>query len=113
MDGVVVSAGEPVAWKATTDRARGGSSFTSRETTADAWRNAGFEVTPCFASAGVVLPEEPPADLIEQMAKAACAQVNRFGWEAYPEYVHQRFRAEARAFYPAFRSWVVAGGETR
>ncbi len=97
MGEVVVSAGEPVAWVF----GQCGSTANRAEAEFRAKKYGEGYVSPCFAAAPVVLPEEPPADLIEQMV------------EAIGPGDRQVLREAAESAYGYVRSWVAAGGETR
>lgn len=115
---VVVSAGEPVAWlvQGPIEGTLPWVALSPAE--ADQARERGHTVTPIPASAPVVLPEEPPAELIEAMAKAAYkapiwGNETPLAWEFASAFLRNAYLAEARANYAALRSWVAGGGETR
>lgn len=96
---VVVSAGEPVAWEV---EDCGGKRVRVLDCASDLeGLDASAVVAPLFASAPVVLPETPPADLIEQMA------------EAIGPGDAQMLREAAVSAYEYVRAWVAGGGETR
>lgn len=102
MEQVVVSAGEPVAWRIDGDH-RGliASWHTGSADAAAEAEAAGCTVTEFFASAPVVLPEEPPEGFTAEVGDDTLARFDSLNDDI------------VRATYAAVRAWVAGGGETR
>lgn len=112
MTEVAVSAGEPVAWLVQSPIPEVLPWVALSPVEAGAAKERGHSVTPIPASAPVVLPEEPPAELIEQMAKAA-QKKNGVEWDALHEGLKDFYCREQRESYAVLRAWVAGGGEAR
>lgn len=111
---VVVSTGEPVAWLVQSPIEGTLPWVALSPAEADQARERAHAVTPIPASAPVVLPEAPPVELIEQMAKADHRSTRAaVDWPQLREEVRSLYRDGARAQYAVLRAWVAGGGETR